>query len=101
MPRIHGSYSFRATDLERTFRLELQRSGYSIGKRMAQMVVERHAAGDWRGEIAVMEVMRNWQTPRVAAAVQAELAGQLTLIGWEGVRDAAAVEGEYQAVTQA
>jgi len=83
--RPRGSYNLAQSTVERSFRRELQRQGYEPGARLAQMCVERKNAGDWRGELTVMELVRRWVTPITSPGTPAPGQGTLTLEWNDGV----------------
>ena len=77
MARTKGSFGLTGVAVQRSFIRELQLHGIAPGARLAQMSLERKAAGDWKGELVVYEAVRRWTVP--VASHQVSAPGQMTL----------------------
>lgn len=87
--RTKGAYGLGQVHMLRSFSRELRALGIDPGKRLAQLWDERRKAGDWRGELCVLDVAHRYvSTPRERdRIIEGELVspgGQLQLLAWSG-----------------
>lgn len=85
--RTRGAFGLGQVHMLRSFNRELRVLGIEPGKRLAQMWDERRRAGDWKGELCVMEIAHRYVSTPKDRLIDGELVaagGQLQLVGWSG-----------------